>query len=396
MRIGLLGCGTVGGGVLEICRKRVPSLEVVRILTLPGELDDPLVTHDASVLLDDPAIDCVVEAMGGDEPAHGFLVRALENGKSVVTANKAVVAAHFAEFMELAERHGAQFRIEATSGGGVPWVASIEKARRVDEVTSISGILNGTSNYLIDAMEREGVDFDAALREAQELGYAEADPSADIDGIDVRNKTIISATVAFDSLCRSAVPTLGIRRLTKGILDALAARGWSLRLLARARRAGERYAACVEPVVLSAQSVEAHVPRNFNLATLEGGTVGELKFYGQGAGALPTGNAIVQDLLDIEAGVSSRYATRETLAWDPSLLGAAYLFATKAPLGEAARELPGAGEAAGDASSRRLSVVFGLDPERAGELARAAAETDPETFVASFSPEAAASLEGLL
>ncbi len=393
MRIGLLGCGTVGGGVLRICRTRVPELEVRRILTLPGELDDPLVTHDVADIIDDPAIECVVEAMGGIEPAHGFLIRALEAGKSVVTANKAVVAAHFAEFMELAEKHDVAFKIEATSGGGMPWIAGIEKARRIDEISELSGILNGTSNYLIDSMERSGKGADEALAEAQALGYAEADPSADIDGIDVKNKTIISATVAFGSLCRRDIPVLGIRHLTKPILDALEARGWSVRLLARARQDSGRYAACVEPVVLSRASEEAHVPSNFNLATLVGETVGELKFFGQGAGALPTGNAIVQDLLDVAAGEKPRYATEETLEWDSALLGAAYLLATNAPAPEGARVLARAGESG---ANKALYLVFGLDPVRAGELVRASAASDPATFAASFSAEAAASLESLL
>ena len=391
MKIALLGCGTVGGGVLRICRTRVPELEVGRILTLPGELDDPLVTHDVEDILSDPSIECVVEAMGGIEPAHGFLVRALEAKKSVVTANKAVVAAHFAEFMELAARHDVAFKIEATSGGGVPWIASIEKARRVDEVEQLSGILNGTSNYLIDSMERSSKGFEEALAEAQELGYAEADPSADIDGIDVANKAIISSTVAFGSLCRRDIPVLGIRHLTKPILDALEARGWSVRLLMRARKDSGRYAVCVEPVVISRASEEAHVPTNFNLATLVGQTVGELKFFGQGAGALPTGNAIVQDLLDVAAGEKPRYATEETLEWDPSLLGAAYLFATDAPAPAGARALLGA-----DAAGKPLYLVFGEDPVHAGALYRAAADVDPTTFAASFSAEAAASLETLV
>lgn len=391
MRIGLLGCGTVGGGVLKICRTLEPELEVVRILTLPGEMEDPLVTHDANELLDDPAIDCVVEVMGGIEPAHSFIVRALEAGKSVVTANKAVVAAHFAEFTELAERHDVAFKIEATSGGGVPWIASIEKVRRVDEVSELGGILNGTSNYIIDAMERDGITFDAALRQAQELGYAEADPSADIDGIDVANKAIISSTVAFGSLCRRSIPRLGMRFLTKGILDALAGFGWSVRLQARARQDGGRYAVCVEPTVVAASSVEAHVPTNFNLATLVGATVGELKFYGQGAGALPTGNAVVQDLIDVAAGDRTRYATEETLQWDPALLSAAYLLATSAPVGQSARPLPGA-----PAGDKALYLVLGCDPERAGELCRAAGEADPTTFCASLSEEAAAGAERLL
>ena len=382
MRIGLLGCGTVGGGVLKICEERVEGLEVARILVLPGEMEGPLVTHDVAQIVDDPTIDCVVEAMGGLEPAHSFIIRALEAGKSVVTANKAVVAAHFAEFQRVAGAHGCAFMVEATSGGGVPWIASIEKARRVDEIFELRGILNGTSNYIIDAMERGSLTFEAALAQAQELGYAEADPSADIDGIDVANKAIISATVAFGSLCRTTIPRLGMRWLTRDLLDVLAAQGLSVRLMARARQDDGRYAVCVEPVVLAGESVEAHVPKNFNLATLVGATVGELKFYGQGAGALPTGNAIVQDLLDVAAGARPRYATEETLAWDPALLEASYLLKTSAPLPDAAEPFPKTGPEDG------ICLVRGCDPERAGALVREAAEADPHAFCASISPEA--------
>lgn len=198
MKIALLGYGTVGRGVDKIIGERVDDVEVSRILELPDRLSDPRMTSEYEDIVSDPEIGIVVECMGGIEPAHAFIMRALEAGKHVVTSNKAVVAAHFAEFAACALEHGVSLFIEASVGGGIPWIAGIEKARRVDEVTSFSGIMNGTTNYIVYAMLKDGADFGEVLAEAQSLGYAERDPSADIDGIDVKNKTVITASVAFD------------------------------------------------------------------------------------------------------------------------------------------------------------------------------------------------------
>lgn len=376
MRIALLGAGTVGGGVIEIVDGSVPSLEVVRILTLPDTYDDPRVTYDFEDVVNDPTIECVVEAMGGLEPAHTFIMRCFQAGKSVVTANKAVVARYLPEFCAAAEEAGVGFFVEATSGGGIPWIASIVKARRIDRIDRISGILNGTSNYIIDRMVKEGAEFDDVLKAAQDLGYAEADPSADIDGIDVANKCIISSTIAFGTLCRRDIPVHGIRNLTKADLDTFAGLGYGVRLMARAARDDDGYAACVEPVLLPAASVEANVPDNFNIATLVGSTVGPLKFYGQGAGALPTGNAMVQDLIDCAGGERPVYPTEETLAWKPALLRCDYVFRTTAPLPP---DTPGEAVAVADG----YLSVGNLSAVEAGALADALLAVDPATFMAA-------------
>ena len=206
MKIALLGYGTVGRGVDKIIGERVDDVEVSRILELPDRLSDPRMTSEYEDIVSDPEIGIVVECMGGIEPAHAFIMRALEAGKHVVTSNKAVVAAHFAEFAACALEHGVSLFIEASVGGGIPWIAGIEKARRVDEVTSFSGIMNGTTNYIVYAMLKDGADFGEVLAEAQSLGYAERDPSADIDGLDVKNKTVITASVAFDVACEKDIP----------------------------------------------------------------------------------------------------------------------------------------------------------------------------------------------
>lgn len=373
MRFALLGCGVVGGGVAKIVDEKVPALELVRILTLPGEIDDPRQTCDIADIVNDDSIEAVVEAMGGLEPAHTFILQCLNAGKSVVTSNKAVVAAFFPEFAAAAEASGAGLFIEATSGGGVPWIASIIKARRIDTVSEIYGILNGTSNYLIDAMEKRGIEFADALAEAQSLGYAERDPSADIDGIDTANKCVISSTVAFGSLCRRDIPVHGIRQLTAADLaffrDEL---GRAPRLMAHGRQADGSYAACVQPELLPLESIEANVPTNFNMATLVGETVDTLKFYGQGAGSLPTGNAIVQDLLDCAGGERPVYATETTLAWDPALLTSDYVFRTDAAV------------PTGDDLGHGYCIVRGLDCETAGALCDELSAVDPTTFMAAL------------
>ena len=372
MKIALLGYGTVGRGVDEIISSRVPDVQVKRILELPDRLTDPRMTSSFDEILADGEVELVVECMGGIEPAHTYLMAALQSGRHVVTSNKAVVAAHFAQFAGAAQASGAGLFIEASVGGGIPWIASLEKARRVDEVTSFSGIMNGTTNYIVDAMRRSGAEFDDVLAEAQRLGYAERDPSADIDGVDVANKTIISASVAFDVACEKNLPVSGIRNLTKADLDLFAAHGRTIKLLGRGVCEGGRYAVAVEPVAVSADSLEASVPSNFNLVTLHATTVGELKFYGQGAGSLPTGNAIVQDVLDCARGVRRPvYDFSRELAYDPTLLRGDYVFRTRAELD---------GE---EPYGKGAYLVRGLTAEGARAILAEALLADPTSFMAA-------------
>lgn len=376
MKIALLGHGTVGRGVDRIVTQRVGGVEVARILELPDHLTDPRMTSDYEDILRDPSIDLVVECMGGLEPAHTYIVDALAAGKSVVTSNKAVVAAHFQEFVSQAKATGASLLIEATCGGGVPWIASIEKARRIDQIESFSGIMNGTTNFIIDAMVKQGADFDQVLKEAQDLGYAERDPSADIDGIDVRNKTYIAACVAFGCACVEDFPVTGLRTITKADIDLLAAQGRTVKLLGRGVQAEGRYAVAVEPVALSSDTLEAHVPTNFNLLTLVGTTVGELKFYGQGAGMLPTGNAIVQDVIDYGQGRRPTYDFSGDLAYDEALLTSDYVLRTTASVAGAQPFAPGA------------VVVPDLSATAARALFQQALTQDPTSFMAALPKEA--------
>lgn len=375
MKIAVLGYGTVGKGVDRIISERVRGVEVSRILELPDRLTDPRMTSDYAEIVEDDDIEVVVECMGGLEPAHTFILDALAKGKSVITSNKAVVAAYFDEFVRQANATEASLLIEASVGGGIPWISSIEKVRRIDEVTSFSGIMNGTTNFIVDAMVKEDADFDQVLAEAQALGYAERDPSADVDGVDVRNKTIITVGVAFDTACEKDIPTTGIRTLTKGDLDALRALGRGVKLLGRGVQREGGYAAAVEPVAVPIESLEANVPSNFNLISLDATTVGPLKFYGQGAGMLPTGNAMVQDVLDFAAGRRPRYDFSRGLAWRPELLTSDYVFRTRA-------ELDGA-----EPFGEGMVVVRGLSAVKAREVFEYATSVDATSFMAALPQE---------
>lgn len=376
MKTAVLGYGTVGRGVVEIIEGSVPSLEVSRILDLPENLCEPRMTSDIADIIGDPEIEAVCECMGGIEPAHSYILAALEAGKHVVTSNKAVIAAYFDEFNRASQATGAALFIEASVAGGIPWIASLEKMRRVDGISRFSGIMNGTTNYIIDRMSKEGLDFGEVLATAQELGYAEADPSADIDGIDVCNKTIISASVAFSVACTREFPVSGIRNLTKADMEFFRGRGRSIKLLGRGVCEDGRYAVAVEPVALPAGVLEAVVPDNFNLVTAYGETIGELKFYGQGAGSLPTGNAMVQDLLDCAAGRRPVYDFSGEASYDASLLVSDYVFRVDGYSPEGGNEL-------GDG----YFLVKGLTAEAARAELDTCLETDPSAFAAALSED---------
>ncbi len=376
MNIALLGYGTVGRGVDDIIRNCVPDVCVTRILELPDRLTDPRMTSDYDQIVADPNVELVVECMGGIEPAHTCIARALAAGKHVVTSNKAVVAAHFAEFAELAAKNDVAFLIEAAVAGGIPWIASIEKVRRIDDVHMFWGIMNGTTNYIIDSMRREGLDFDVALGRAQEMGYAERDPSADIDGIDVANKTILSACVAFDVDCVRDLPVSGIRTLSKSDLSQFASRGMVIKLFGRGMCKDGKYAVSVEPMAVTQYSLEAAVPSNFNLVSLEGFTVGRLKFYGQGAGSLPTGNAIVQDVIDAMHGRKQVYDFSRGLTYDPTLLMGDYVFRTNS--------MP----VAADAWAPNMWLVRNYTSEQARALYERVLQKDPTAFMTGLQKEA--------
>ena len=304
MNIAILGFGTIGSGVYEIIEhpqtEQTKALAVRHILIRKGKQKTlPTMCDDLATILSDPSLDVVVETMGGLEPAHTYILQALQAKKHVVTANKAVVAAYLKEFTDCARKNGVHFYYEASTGGGIPWIQGLEKALRIDEVKEIHGIFNGTSNFILDHMQRYQASFDDVLKQAQQLGYAEQDPSADIDGYDICNKLRISASIAYNIDIPDNFPIFGIRNITKEDVQYYKSQGLAVRLIAKTKRIGERYSCVVEPILFKETQLEANTMDNYNLISLQGDTIGELKFFGQGAGKLATANAIVQDIIDI-------------------------------------------------------------------------------------------------
>lgn len=308
MNIGLLGCGVVGGGILDFCAGR-EDLTVTKVLVRRPRPDlGALAVTDIADIVNDEGIGIVAEVMGGLHPAYEYICAALKAGKHVVTANKAVISAYYPELTGLARECGVSLRCTAAVGGGIPWLTNLERCKRLDSICELGGIMNGTTNFIMDAMHASPVSFPEILKQAQELGYAEADPSADIDGDDVRRKLTISANIAFDALVQEEdIPMFGIRTVTDGDIRAFKAHGFVCKLLATAKAAEGGVCAFIEPALVDSHDLEAAVPKNFNLITYCGEKVGRHSFFGQGAGRYPTAFNAVEDCLDIVAGKPGFY-----------------------------------------------------------------------------------------
>ena len=305
MKIGLLGHGVVGSGVTQItdsCAvKKVRRLEVSRILVKNDwELTDPRCTQNAEDILSDPDIEIIAECMGGLEPAHSFVVQALSAGKHVVTSNKKMFAAYCEELLPLARENGVTIRYEASCGGGIPWISSITRIRRLEAVDSFVGIFNGTTNYILSKMSEDGSEFADCLREAQKLGYAEQNPTDDIEGYDVRYKTAITAMKAFDvAVNAGSIPAYGISNVSGEDIRWASANGYAIKLFGGGTNRPDSVSLWVMPVLVPKTDMFAAISGNYNAAATQSETLGKAIFIGQGAGSLPTAHAVVQDLLDI-------------------------------------------------------------------------------------------------
>ena len=302
MKIAILGFGTVGSGVYEIA-KNLKNIEVKKVLEKDLNKIN-IATDNYDEIINDKEIELVVECMGGLHPAYEFIMQALKSKKSVVSANKAVIAKYLDEFLQAAKENNVEFRFEASVGGGIPCLAGIQKVRRVENIDKFYGIFNGTSNFILDNMYRFENEFFTTLKTAQELGYAEADPSADIDGYDVTNKVIISAALAYDGFIKNEFPCFTMRNITKEDILYFKKKGLIAKYIGEATTVGNEYEASVMLNLFPTNALEGNVLSNYNIVTVQSHTMGEVKFYGQGAGKLPTANAIIQDILDIQANIS--------------------------------------------------------------------------------------------
>ncbi len=311
LRIALLGCGTVGGGVYEFVRDRQDMVISYVLSRRPRPELSCKVVSDFSVILSDPEVDVVVEAIGGMDPAYEYVRSALEAGKHVITANKLLIAAHYRELVELADKHHVTLRCSAAVGGGIPWLANLERTLEQEPITRISGIMNGTTNYILDRMHCSDAAFEEALLEAQHLGYAEADPSSDLNGGDIRRKLVISANIAFGCVLREEdIAVFGIESLGTEDIQACKKLGRVCKMIASARNLDGCVAAYIEPAFMNIRLHEAAVPLNFNLISLTGEHIGKQSFYGQGAGRYPTAYNVLQDCVDVRNGLQGFYTNK--------------------------------------------------------------------------------------
>ncbi len=311
IKIAILGYGTIGSGVVEvlntnsesIAKRAGDGIEVKYILDLrdfPGDPMEDKVIHDYDVIANDPEVEVVVEAMGGVEPAYTFVKRALLAGKNVTTSNKALVAKHGAELIAIAKEQNINFLFEASVGGGIPIIRPLNSSLTADEIEEITGILNGTTNYILSKMTFEGLEFADVLKDAQARGYAEADPTADVEGYDACRKiAILTSLVCGQQVDFEDIYTEGISKITADDIKYAKAMGLVIKLLATSRKTKEGYCAMVAPFMLSQQHPLYSVNDVFNAIFVHGNVLGDAMFYGSGAGKLPTASAVVADIVDI-------------------------------------------------------------------------------------------------
>lgn len=310
VNIAVMGYGTVGSGVVEVINtngKRInqrigDELNIKYVLDLrefPGDPIQEKLVHDFDTIVNDPDVQIVVEVMGGIEPAYTFVKRCLQAGKSVATSNKALVAKHGAELLSIARDNDINFLFEASVGGGIPIIRPLNSSMTADEIEEITGILNGTTNYMLSKMFYEGADYDEVLKEAQDKGYAERNPEADVEGFDACRKiAILSSLISGQQVDFEDIYTEGITRITKEDMMYAKELGMTIKLLASSRRDGDHLHAIVAPYMLQKEHPLYNVNDVFNAIFVHGNVLGDAMFYGSGAGKLPTASAVVADVVD--------------------------------------------------------------------------------------------------
>lgn len=311
MKIAVMGYGTIGSGVVEvldinkdrIAERAGEPVEVKYVLDLrefPGDPMEDKIVHDYKTIVEDKEVGIVVETMGGVEPAYTFVKAMLEADKSVTTSNKALVAEKGADLIRIAREHNVNFQFEASVGGGIPIIRPLNKCLTADEIEEITGILNGTTNYMLTKMADEGADFDDVLKDAQDKGYAEKDPTADIEGHDpCRKIAILTSLVCGKQVDFEEIHCEGITKISATDIKYAKAMGRSIKLLASSKRVGDDYTALVAPFMLDASHPLCGVNDVFNGVFVHGNVLGDAMFYGSGAGKLPTASAVVADVVDM-------------------------------------------------------------------------------------------------
>ena len=401
--VGLMGLGTVGGGVAKALseKDRVVAEAVGCPVVLrkileqrPVAVEPRLLTKDVREILADPEIDIVIEVLGGEHPAVDYIKEALLGGKHVVTANKEVIAKHGAELLAIAKDKGVALQFEASVGGGIPLLLPLQHGLLANEISTIYAIINGTTNYILTRMSQERMGFGEALKKAQELGYAEADPTNDVEGRDATYKLAILASVGFHTAVRpEQVYCEGISRLAEPDFRYAKELGYEIKLLAIAKQAGGVVEARVHPVFIPEDFLLAKVSGVYNAIQVEGDLVGKLIFYGRGAGAQPTSSAIISDVIAVGQSIASgkkvpsvmrqsqpkpvrpvselqtRYYLRMTVADQPGVLAQIAKI-----LGDGSISIASVIQKEADVATQTATIVIMTHPAREEFMQRALAE----------------------
>ena len=326
-KIAILGYGVVGSGAAEVLTQNKSIIEaktgetvsikyILDLRDFPGDKFEDLVIHDFNIILNDPEVDIVAEMMGGSHPAYDFSKTCLEAGKSVVTSNKEVVANFGAELLEIAKKNGVSYMFEASVGGGIPVIRPMIRDLSSNNINEVSGILNGTTNYILTKMDTEGADFADVLRDAQKKGYAEANPAADVEGLDAARKIAILAALSYGKLINpSKLHTEGITAVTRADVDAARSMGYAIKLIGHAEKLNGRILAMVSPRLVPSSNPLSAINDVFNGILVNGDMVGDVMFYGPGAGKLPTASAVCADIVDI---MSHKENLLKAPEWSPA------------------------------------------------------------------------------
>ena len=301
MKVAVLGYGTVGVGVYEMLADAC-GLEQGPVLVREGKDDKPFKRTSIESIVNDEEVWAVAEVMGGIEPAFSYAKAAIMAGKHFVTSNKALVAEKGIELFRLAKEHNVAFLFSAACGGAIPFLHNLSIAQKSDEIISLGGILNGTTNYMLDAMQRRGMDYSEVLCEAQKLGYAEADPGADVSGLDALRKIMLACAVAYGKLPMDGLLNEGIENITAEDVKHFQSERYTCRLMAKGGQTEDTVYAYVEPVLVGEDAAECCILNNFNMAKYEGKNSGFITLIGQGAGRYPTASAVLRDLSSILVG----------------------------------------------------------------------------------------------
>lgn len=361
----LLGYGTIGKGVEDLA-KNTEGLNLTNVFVLPEFVDEPYFTNDGMGLVTSPDTDIVFECLSGVEPANELITAALKAGKHVITSNKAVVSPNLERYLALAKESGGSIQIEAAVAGGIPFLDALLKLSKLEKLDGYEGIFNGTSNYMLDKMQKEGMDYDQALKEAQSRGYAEFNPASDVEGWDVYYKANISNRLAYHTPSDGLRDPLGISRLNTNDIDLAKKEGKIIRHVARSMQKDGKYDTIVAPVFLNPEDYLANIPSNYNAQLIYAPSFDKLGYFGQGAGRYATAQAMLANAIDTIEHTERAIVLDQNLSYSPDLIVEDYIVRSCDPLEGWDYELDQDGvkwQIYKERTSRLIDEVLDKDPD---------------------------------